>query len=108
MRHGWECSHDHDAGVMTRLADGTIGSAAFSGVGQIRYEVQDGTTLVEADTNGDGRADMTIALEGDIALDDSNFILMNPIPPSAFGATGPSVAPHFGYGIDWPPTLHLA
>ncbi|MCY7338810.1 MAG: hypothetical protein LH465_02470 [Sphingomonas bacterium] len=45
------------------LADKFIGSAAFSNVaGQYRYEVVGSTTLVQADTNGDGVADETLTI----------------------------------------------
>lgn len=45
------------------LANQFIGSAAFSGVaGQYRYQISGTTTLVQADTNGDGVADETLTI----------------------------------------------
>jgi hypothetical protein len=53
-----------------------IGDGAFTGVArQLRYLQANGTTFVEGDTDGDGAADVIIALVGIIDLEASNFIL---------------------------------
>jgi len=54
-----------------------IGDAAFSGVGQVRYEqnLGAGHTLVQADIDGDGAADFEIELTGVIDLISSDFLL---------------------------------
>ena len=55
-----------------------IGSSAFSGVaGQLRAYQQSGTWFVEGDTNGDGVADLVIALtlQGPTPLAAGDFLL---------------------------------
>jgi Ca2+-binding RTX toxin-like protein len=53
-----------------------IGTAAFSKVaGQLRYQSSNGITVVEGDTNGDGRADFQIQLNGVVALNQLDFWL---------------------------------
>lgn len=53
-----------------------IGTAAFSGVaGQLRYEVVGSDTTVYGDTNGDGIADLALALSGNLTLVAGDFIL---------------------------------
>jgi Ca2+-binding RTX toxin-like protein len=53
-----------------------IGTKAFGNVaGQLRYEIGDHVTLVSGDTNGDGRADFMIQLDGAIKLVAADFIL---------------------------------
>lgn len=54
-----------------------IGAAAFSGVaGELRAFVrEDGMTIVQADVDGDGAADLAIRLEGAPALTAADFIL---------------------------------
>ena len=43
-----------------------IGTAAFSNVaGQLRWELSNGNTIVQGDTNGDGKADFSIQVNGD-------------------------------------------
>ena len=87
-----------------------IGAAPFTGVGQIRFEQQDGVTLVEADLDGDRQADMTIALQGTIALKVANFILTDPaaLPMGAGAGAGHAFASGFSSDVEWPPQLHLA
>ncbi|MGK9237233.1 M10 family metallopeptidase C-terminal domain-containing protein, partial [Inquilinus limosus] len=67
-----------DADTTTPNQDFTfIGTAAFTeGIaGQLRYEHQDGNTVVQADVTGDCQADIKIALEGTIELEESDFWL---------------------------------
>lgn len=53
-----------------------IGSAAFGGVaGELRYVFVGSGTLIEGDTDGDGRADMAIRLSGNVMLSASDFVL---------------------------------
>ncbi|MGO1079301.1 calcium-binding protein [Inquilinus sp. CA228] len=53
-----------------------IGTATFGGTaGELRYEHQDGNTLVRGDTNGDGQADLEIVLVGTINLNERDFVL---------------------------------
>ncbi|MFO1032809.1 MAG: calcium-binding protein [Hyphomicrobiales bacterium] len=43
--------------------------------GELRYTWQGSQTIIEGDTNGDGKADFSIALEGHFALTSTDFIL---------------------------------
>lgn len=53
-----------------------IGSAAFNGsAGELRFEVFGGETFVQADTNGDGAADLQIRLTRTIVLNRADFVL---------------------------------
>jgi hypothetical protein len=61
-----------------------IGAAPFSGdpthgwdlaPGELRYQQSNGFTYVMGDVNGDGEADITIALQGTHALTASDFVL---------------------------------
>lgn len=53
-----------------------IGSAAFSSkAGELRAATSGSTTRIEADTNGDGRADLAINLATKVALIGSDFLL---------------------------------
>lgn len=52
-----------------------IGTEAFSKAGQLRYEVQDGNTVVQMDVSGDGAVDLSFVLNGVYALEASDFIL---------------------------------
>ncbi|MDB5471336.1 MAG: hypothetical protein JWR84_2896 [Caulobacter sp.] len=54
-----------------------IGSAAFTGnvAGQLRYTFVGGDTLVSGDTDGDGQANFTIDLTGNLALVAADFVL---------------------------------
>lgn len=53
-----------------------IGTSAFSHVaGQLRYEISGSNTLVHADVNGDGTADLTIQLNGATSLAATDFVL---------------------------------
>jgi Ca2+-binding RTX toxin-like protein len=53
-----------------------IGTAAFSGVaGELRYEIVGSNTFVRADVNGDGTADWSIQLTGQVALTAADFVL---------------------------------
>ena len=61
-------------------AFGWIGNAKFSAAGaasegELRYTHQGNFTVVQGDTNGDGRADITLALLGNFILSDADFIL---------------------------------
>jgi hypothetical protein len=53
-----------------------VGSAAFSHrPGEIRHEIVGGNTYVHGDVNGDGVADLTIKLIGELPLSSSEFFL---------------------------------
>ena len=53
-----------------------IGTASFALVrGQVRYELDGGSTYVQADINGDGVADLSIALIGATKLVATDFVL---------------------------------
>lgn len=54
-----------------------IGDAAFSGIGQVRYDqnVGAGHTVVQADIDGDGQVDFEIELTGVIDLISTDFLL---------------------------------
>ncbi|QNN64827.1 calcium-binding protein [Sphingomonas rhizophila] len=53
-----------------------VGSAAFSNVaGQLRYQQISGNTYVQGDTDGDGKADFWIRIDGLHALAATDFIL---------------------------------
>jgi Ca2+-binding RTX toxin-like protein len=43
--------------------------------GELRYQFQSGDTIVSGDTNGDGRADFSIALDGEFTLLKQDFML---------------------------------
>ncbi|HET6941466.1 MAG TPA: M10 family metallopeptidase [Sphingomicrobium sp.] len=50
-------------------AFGFLGTGAFTGTaGELRYEEISGNTFLEADTNGDGIADLVIRLDGSLSL----------------------------------------
>lgn len=80
----WEAEHDKidlsliDAKPST---DGNndfhfIGQGAFTHTeGEVRTEVKNGNTFVDADVNGDGVADLSVRLEGVHALTAASFIL---------------------------------
>jgi Ca2+-binding RTX toxin-like protein len=53
-----------------------LGTGAFTGVaGQLRYDYAAGYTTVYGDTNGDGVADIAVALTGNITLVSGDFVL---------------------------------
>lgn len=53
-----------------------IGEREFTGrAGEVRYGYDGGDTIVQGDTNGDGRADLAIVLVGKIALVADDFLL---------------------------------
>lgn len=54
---------------------GFIGEDDFDGAGQVRFFQASGQTIVQADRNGDGIADLEIALDGTITLTAADFIL---------------------------------
>ena len=55
---------------------GFIGDAAFSGVaGQVRFELSKVETLVSADTDGDGQADLAIRCPGMIIFNATDFLM---------------------------------
>jgi Ca2+-binding RTX toxin-like protein len=70
-----------DANVATSQNEGfkLIGTAGFSGAGQIRYghkpDGENWQTIVEVNVDGDGRADMEIDLRGVHHLQNSDFVL---------------------------------
>lgn len=74
-----------------------IGDHAFSGAaGELRFAIEGATTVVEGDTNGDGKADLSIALDGARMLDATSFVLTD--PKSASGPETP-------YGVLHLPTM---
>ncbi|WP_156363599.1 M10 family metallopeptidase C-terminal domain-containing protein [Sphingomonas sp. Leaf357] len=50
-----------------------VGTAAFTGVGQVRARYDGGETLVEIDLGGDATPDMVIRLSGRIPLSAGDF-----------------------------------
>lgn len=53
-----------------------IGSDAFSGAaGELRYEAIGGYTRVEADVDGDGKANFRLVIERDVTLGEADFLL---------------------------------
>lgn len=52
-----------------------IGDNGFDGAGQVRFYQTGGQTIIQVDRNGDGAADLEIALDGTIALTAADFIL---------------------------------
>ncbi|WP_225008575.1 beta strand repeat-containing protein [Novosphingobium percolationis] len=52
-----------------------IGTAAFTKAGQVHYVQNGGYTYVEAETNGDGVADLVIRLNGTLDLVAGDFVL---------------------------------
>jgi Ca2+-binding RTX toxin-like protein len=52
-----------------------VGTAAFTGTaGELRYSIVGNDTVIQADWNGDGGADMEMVLTGQISLSGSDFI----------------------------------
>ncbi len=66
---------DAISATTTNNAFSFIGTAAFSGAGQLRYSADTLATLIEADLNGDGSADFALALTGAFALTSASFLL---------------------------------
>lgn len=54
--------------------DSFVGDEPFSGAGQLRYEVDGDTTVVQADFEGDGVLNIEFLLSGRIALTDADFV----------------------------------
>ncbi|MBX9455743.1 MAG: hypothetical protein KL863_06775 [Rhizobium sp.] len=53
-----------------------VGGKAFSGeAGELRYSRSGGDTFVSADSNGDGKADFSVKLDGNHDLEKGDFIL---------------------------------
>ena len=53
-----------------------IGNAAFSGAaGELRFQIQNGNTLIQGETNGWAGADFEILLTGNIQLNAADFVL---------------------------------
>lgn len=52
-----------------------VGSGAFTGGAQVRFEDFDGDTLISIDTNGDRTADMVIGVLGAVPFTAADFIL---------------------------------
>ncbi len=67
---------DADSGAAGNQAFAFIGTAAFSGTaGELRYVQNGANTIVQADLDGDGAADLQIRLDGLIALTAGDFVL---------------------------------
>jgi len=52
-----------------------IGTAAYSGAGQLRYTVANGSAILRGDVNGDGADDFQILVSGVTALAATDFVL---------------------------------
>ncbi|MDF8332406.1 calcium-binding protein [Novosphingobium cyanobacteriorum] len=67
---------DADTGQTGNQAFSFIGTAAFGKVaGQLRATFAGGNTFVEGDSNGDGLADLTIRIDGEIGMSVVDFVL---------------------------------
>ncbi|WJS86122.1 calcium-binding protein [Paracoccus sp. TOH] len=67
---------DAHAGLAGDQAFRLIGERAFTGAaGELRYERAGNATTILADTNGDGRADFSVALNGSHSLAGADFLL---------------------------------
>ena len=67
---------DANTGIGGKQRFDFVGDAAFSGTaGELRYEQSGGTTLVQADRDGDGIADFEIELQGTVDLSASDFLI---------------------------------
>lgn len=67
----------HDKISLVAIGDfDFVGTDAFSGDGlEVGYAISGGNTVVRADTDGDGDADLSIQLTGEVSLTDGDFIL---------------------------------
>ena len=52
-----------------------IGSAAFTGTGQVRAYERNGNTFIDVNATGNNAPEMRIVLAGIIALDQADFVL---------------------------------
>lgn len=53
-----------------------IGTQKFhKEAGELRYEIKNGDTIISGDTDGNGKADFSILLEGIVKLKDADFLL---------------------------------
>jgi hypothetical protein len=54
-----------------------IGALAFSqtGIGELRYAFGTANTIISGDVNGDGKTDFSIELKGQLALQETDFVL---------------------------------
>jgi Ca2+-binding RTX toxin-like protein len=70
-----QAGHDQiDLSGMTSLH--FVGTDAFSySVGELRYAIAGGFTLIEGDANGDGRADFQIEVSGTVHFTAADFVL---------------------------------
>jgi parallel beta-helix repeat protein len=66
---------DADAGVAGNQAFTWIGTAAFTGAGQLRYVVSGGNTIIQGNNNSDLGADFTIEITGTPSVTAADFIL---------------------------------
>ncbi|MBE9605014.1 M10 family metallopeptidase C-terminal domain-containing protein [Acetobacteraceae bacterium H6797] len=69
---------DFDARIGSGTADDAfswIGTRAFTGIGQLRYEKVDGMTIISGNTDSDLDADFTLVLDGSISLGRTDFML---------------------------------
>ena len=67
---------DADTGAAGNQAFAFIGKAGFSGTaGELRYGTAGGNATLIGDTDGDGSADLVIALDGIISLSAGDFVL---------------------------------
>ncbi|WP_156429255.1 calcium-binding protein [Paracoccus aminovorans] len=70
------CGIDAHAGLAGDQAFRLIGERAFTGAaGELRYERAGNVTTILADSNGDGRADFSVALNGSHSLAGADFLL---------------------------------
>lgn len=74
-----------------------IGEKAFTkDAGQLRFEIKGSQTRILGDTDGDGRADITIVLAGKVDLDSRDFVFRH------VAAADPVVAHGHDFGRDLP------
>lgn len=67
---------DADEGRRNDQAFDFIGNGKFTrDAGELRYEFRKGDTYIHADTDGNGKADFTLILDGEIKLTEDMFLL---------------------------------
>ncbi|MFN3857338.1 MAG: hypothetical protein ACK4RV_06260 [Caulobacter sp.] len=67
---------DADTGTAGDQAFTFLGAGAFTGAaGQVRYVHDGGNTIVQADVNGDGVADLEVQLNGTVVMNALDFML---------------------------------
>jgi Ca2+-binding RTX toxin-like protein len=69
------CGVDARTGTAGNQAFSWVGTAAFTGVGQLRYEHVGGSTIVYGNTTGDATPEFQIELTGTLTLHAWDFVL---------------------------------